>query len=64
MCYWASTAEVITHAESSGLSFHLGLEMSLKGPTHPPYYSYGKDFKKHTHCCKFKFRTWIVCAEA
>lgn len=48
MCYWASTAEVITCAESGGLSFHLDLEMLLKGPTYPPCYSCGEEFKKHT----------------
>lgn len=60
MCYWASTAEVITCAESGGLSFHLGLEMFLKGPTYPPCYSCGEEFKKQTHSCEFKLKAWIV----
>lgn len=62
MCYWASTADMVTHAVSDRLSFHLGLEMSLKAPTHPLFYSCGEEFKEHTHCCEFKLAC-IVCAE-
>lgn len=40
--------KVVTRAESGVLSFHLGLEMSLKAPTHPPCYSCGEEFKELT----------------
>lgn len=40
--------KVVTRAESGVLSFDLGLEMSLKAPTHPPCYSCGEEFKELT----------------